>query len=53
MGHYDCISLPPVNNALNRNLNGTNIIMYLNVYLFQNKSTGPHEVDFVIVNKKD
>ena len=27
-------------------------IMYLNVYLFQNKSAGPHEVDFVLVNKK-
>ena len=27
--------------------------MYLNVYLFQNKSDGPHEVDFVIGNKLD
>ena len=27
--------------------------MYLNVYLFQNKSNGPHEVDFVIGNKLD
>ena len=25
--------------------------MYLNVYLFQNKSTGSHEVDFVIGKK--
>ena len=27
--------------------------MYVNVYLFQNKSNGPHEVDFVIRNKLD
>ena len=27
--------------------------MSLNVYLFQNKSNGPHEVDFVIRNKLD
>ena len=30
-----------------------NIIKYLNVCLSQNKSTGPHEVDFVIGNKID
>ena len=27
--------------------------MYLNVYLFQNKSTDPHEVDFAIGNEMD
>ena len=27
--------------------------MYLSVYLFKNKSTGPHEVDFVIGNRRD
>ena len=26
--------------------------MYLSVYLFNNKPTGPHEVDFIIGNSK-
>ena len=27
--------------------------MYFSVYLFKNKPTGPHEVDFVIGNRRD
>ena len=27
--------------------------MHLSVYLFKNKPTGPHEVDFVIGNRRD
>ena len=30
-----------------------NIIMYLSVYLFKDKPTRSHEVDFVIENRKD
>ena len=27
--------------------------MYLSVYLFKNKPTGPHKVDFITENRRD